>query len=598
LLDIYLKGSLTGIDLAIILNEKNIPFVYLSANSNQSILEQAKLTQPYGFMIKPFREQEILIALEIARYRHENSLEAEQRKIALLKFELKKLKEVEKNINDGLLNAISVLQPYLPFDYLVLGRSEIVEHDQQWVSFLRVSFNEYQRVAIKELLVITGINDNDFNERRKHTPIIIKPIFFNGPDFVSETKSDSLQAILAHQFDLGSKLVFPVIIDQGAPFIFSFYSKSGTIYTNKHISFLKIIQEELSDLANIYANSNISGPKPGEKNLAKIKAGENIVNNLFPDTIGNSQPLLEVLDQVTRVAVVDSSVLILGETGTGKELIAYHIHRLSRRKDNPFIKVNCAALPLNLVESELFGHEKGAFTGAAGKRIGRFELAQNGTLFLDEIGDMPLDIQVKLLRVLQEKEIDRVGGEKSIKINVRIIAATNKNLEQEVAEGRFRLDLFYRLNIFPITLPPLKARKQDINLLVDFFINKYAKLYNMNVRSISKSALSDLMNHDWPGNIRELENQVERCVVSARTDCIESVYITKSKELIADAKAINSFKTIDEVEKEHILIVLEQCNHKVYGPSGAAALLNTPPSTLTSKMKRLGITSSYMAKKD
>jgi transcriptional regulator with GAF, ATPase, and Fis domain len=287
-------------------------------------------------------------------------------------------------------------------------------------------------------------------------------------------------------------------------------------------------------------------------------------------------------------------VLLLGETGTGKELIARAIHNTSSRKDKLMIKVNCATLPTNLIESELFGHEKGSFTGAIERKIGKFEMANNGTLFLDEIGEMPLDLQVKLLRALQEKEIERLGGKSTIKTDVRIIAATNRDLQKEVAEGRFRMDLFYRLNVFPIVLPPLRERKEDIPILALHFLDKYTKNTRQKNFDISGRVMKELINYHWPGNIRELEHLMERSILMTQGNIIKEIHLYNAKEkMINSTKSIQT-KTLEEIERDYIISVLNQCNGKVSGHDGAAELLGLNPSTLSSKMRKLKITKEVL----
>jgi two-component system response regulator HydG len=400
LLDIMLKNDLTGIDLAWELREMQLPFLYISANTNQTTLEAVKATHPYGFMVKPFRERDLIVMLDIAKYRFEQ--------------------------------------------------------------------------------------------------------------------------------------------------------EKGT--------FTEIKTEN--------GNQEIDG------------------------IIGESSLLKEVIEKIKIVAPAETSVLILGESGTGKERVAHAIHDLSAHKSNPIVIVNCAALPHSLIESELFGHEKGAFTGANALRIGKFEQANNGTIFLDEIGELPLDSQVKLLRVLQEKEIQRLGGNKTIKINVRIVAATNRSLEKEVAEGRFRLDLYYRLNVFPIQLPTLKERKEDIEALAYYFLKKYSASSRKNVNSISAEALEQLMQYNWPGNIRELEHLIERNVLLAKTDEIKK-FDLPSNTVNSILENSGKMKSMEEMEKEHIMNALQSCNGKVSGPGGAAELLQMQPQTLYSKMKKLGIKQDY-----
>ncbi|MES2112588.1 MAG: sigma-54 dependent transcriptional regulator [Bacteroidota bacterium] len=407
LLDIFLDGPETGIDLAHTLNKRNIAFVFLSANSNKQTLNAAKATNPYGFLVKPFRERDVLVMLDVALYRH--------------------------------------------------------DHNQK----------EDNGVAKKEL---------------------------------KQEQDDAFKMIK-----------------------------------------------------------------------------------------GASKKLMAVLDEVAVVGKSDVSVLILGESGTGKELVAKAVHQISNRRSKPLVVVNCAALPANLIESELFGHEKGSFTGASEKRIGKFEQADGGTVFLDEIGELPLDLQVKFLRVLQEKEIEPIGGKKKA-VNVRVIAATNRNLIDEMASGRFRMDLYYRLNVFPITLPPLRERKEDIVLLAEHFLKLFSLKEQKQITGFSDHALNALVNYSWPGNIRELENIIERSVLLASGRLITSVSVpVESKPAVSDTFA--KVKTMTENERDHILAALEICNWKIYGEGGAAEMLDMNGNTLHSRMKKLGIEKHISSKK-
>lgn len=391
LLDIYLKGPLTGIDLAMILRDRNIAFVYLSANSTKSTLDAAKATRPYGFLVKPFREKDVLVMLEVAHYLHAHHLES----------------------------------------------------------------------------------------------------------------------------------MLPRVV----------------------------------------------------KNAPK---------DTFHGIIGKSQQLKNVLDHLQIVAPAETSVLILGESGTGKERIAECIHELSPRRNKPLVKVNCAALPATLIESILFGHERGAFTGATERKIGKFELAGKGTIFLDEIGELPTEVQVKLLRALQEKEIERLGGNEVIKTDVRIIAATNRDLEKEMAEGRFRMDLYYRLNVFPLYLPALRERREDIPLLVQHFIAHFSQKIGKATMQIADSFMDELIRHQWPGNIRELENTVERAVLLAQDGVLRQVPMPS-------APGASKPASMEDNERNHIIAVLKKCNGKIFGKNGAAELLGLKVSTLNSRIKKLGI---------
>jgi transcriptional regulator with GAF, ATPase, and Fis domain len=310
----------------------------------------------------------------------------------------------------------------------------------------------------------------------------------------------------------------------------------------------------------------------------------------FEEIISQSKLLDEIFSNIHLVSRTDTTVLLMGETGTGKELFARAIHKQSTRQSKPLIRLNCAALPAQLIESELFGHERGAFTGAIDKRIGKFEVADGGTLFLDEIGELPLELQAKLLRALQEKEIERLGSNKVIKTNVRIIAATNRDLGKEVAAGRFRPDLFFRLNVFPIQLPPLRDRKEDIPLLAAHFIKKMEKKLGRELRGMSSKVLQQLMAYSWPGNVRELEHVIERSAIVSKGNIITALHLPdppgEPPVIITQTWALKTWK---EHEKEYILQVLSQTNGRISGEKGAARILDIPPTTLESKMRKLGI---------
>ena len=309
----------------------------------------------------------------------------------------------------------------------------------------------------------------------------------------------------------------------------------------------------------------------------------------FEEIIGSSSVLKRVLQNVETVATTDSTVLIYGETGTGKELIARAIHNLSDRRERTLVKVNCAAIPTGLLESELFGHEKGAFTGAIDRRIGRFELAHQGTIFLDEVEDIPLDLQSKLLRVLQEQEFERLGSSRTLRVDVRVVAATNASLEQLVEEKKFRSDLYYRLNVFPINVPPLRERPEDIPLLVHFFANKFAQQMKRRIESVPKDTMTALVNYHWPGNIRELQNLVERGVILSRGPSLE-IPLGELKQSTRPVNHVNGSITLESVEREHILRVLSESKWVIGGPAGAAARLGVNRTTLNHRLRKLGIT--------
>ena len=305
--------------------------------------------------------------------------------------------------------------------------------------------------------------------------------------------------------------------------------------------------------------------------------------------IGSSAAIKQILEHVKTVAPLDSTVLIQGETGTGKELIASAIHNLSSRRRNNFVRFNCAAVPAGLLESDLFGHERGAFTGALTRKLGRFEVADKGTLFLDEIGDMPLDLQAKLLRVLQEQEFERLGSTQTVHVNVRVVAATNCDLKTMMAEKQFRNDLYFRLNVFPIRIPPLRERPEDIVQLVKAFVSRFATRMNRRIEEIPDAILEALRHYDWPGNIRELQNFLERSVILSPGPTLqaplESLSLNRSRPAVPGAPL-----TLEEAETRHIIAVLQEVNWVIGGPKGAAEKLGLKRTTLIAKMRRLGIT--------
>jgi formate hydrogenlyase transcriptional activator len=352
------------------------------------------------------------------------------------------------------------------------------------------------------------------------------------------------------------------------------------------------LKDESGKIIRWYGTStDIDNQKKTEERLHS----ENLVlreeidrSSMFGEIVGSSKPIRQLLKQVEKVAPSDSTVLILGETGTGKELIAHALHRRSRRGSRVFVRVNCAAIPQSLIASELFGHEKGAFTGAMQRRVGRFEAANGGTLFLDEVGELPMETQIALLRVLQEKEFERVGSNHPISVDVRLIAATNRDLEAAVAAGAFRQDLFFRLNVFPIAVPSLRERVDDIPLLVEHFVGRFAKAAGKNLRHIDKQTLELLKSYHWPGNIRELQNVVERAVILSETDTfvVDEGWLKGGSTELSQHKGLSA---LDDREVEMIEAALAETHGRISGPSGAAAKLGMPRQTLESKIQRLGI---------
>jgi formate hydrogenlyase transcriptional activator len=369
---------------------------------------------------------------------------------------------------------------------------------------------------------------------------------------------------------------------------FNVSSRAPDSYGETDIQFLSLVAGQIAvAIDNATAYEHIERLKSELDRENQYLREEIKTDHNFEEIIGASAVLKKVLERVSDVAGTDSSVLITGETGTGKELIARAVHQRSKRAQKALIKVNCAALPVGLSESELFGHEKGAFTGAVSRHIGRFELADGGTILLDEIGDLSLEVQAKLLRVLQEREFERVGGTQSIKVDVRVIAATNRNLEEAVKHNRFRADLYYRLNVFPIHLPPIRERRDDIPLLARFFVNRYMIKMGKRIEKIAPDAMDRLVAYSWPGNIRELENIIERAVILCKgpTLHVEDELAPSHPAGTEDLRPL----TLEDVERGHIVKVLEQTRGVIEGHAGAAKILKIHPNTLRSRMQKLGI---------
>jgi len=348
---------------------------------------------------------------------------------------------------------------------------------------------------------------------------------------------------------------------------------------------------ESGEIALLYDATDINERKRTKEQLRDeilVLREEIDSSSMFEEIIGSSKPIRQLLRQVEKVAPSDSTVLILGETGTGKELIARAVHRRSKRANRAFVKVNCAAIPQSLIASELFGHEKGAFTGALQRRVGRFEAANGGTLFLDEVGELPMETQIALLRVLQEKEFERVGSNHPISVDVRVIAATNRDLGAAVAAGTFRADLFYRLNVVPIAVPSLRERAEDIPLLVEYFVARYSRESCKSIRRVSQQTLQRLRGYRWPGNIRELQNVVERAVILSETDIftVEESWLRNEPQ---EPSPNRGLLVLEDREAEIIEAALADTHGRISGPSGAAVKLGIPRQTLESKIRRLGI---------
>jgi formate hydrogenlyase transcriptional activator len=411
------------------------------------------------------------------------------------------------------------------------------------------------------------------------------------PKIFSKEEIQSFEGEIARSLlaeGLQSLCCVPLLRPHGPLGVFVLGSTRQHAFKNEDLSMLEQVAAQLATaIENHRAASEIEVLKQrlgeGRKNLE----GETRRQDEFAEIVGVSAALKQVLDQVATVARSEATVLILGETGTGKELIARAIHDLGRRKDGPFIKVNCAAIPTGLLESELFGHEKGSFTGAISQKIGRMELAEGGTLFLDEVGEIPLELQPKLLRVLQDQEFERLGSNRTIRVNVRMLAATNRNLAESMAQKQFRSDLFYRLSVFPIVLPPLRERREDIPVLVRHFVRKFAARMDRYIEIIPTETVKALEQWQWPGNVRELENMIERSVILSESGVLR-VPLSELQDGTGSA-ANPADTTLDTAERQHILRVLRETRGVIAGPTGAARRLGLKRSTLQSKMQRLNI---------
>lgn len=460
------------------------------------------------------------------------------------------------------------------------------------------------RNTVKETITVCFVKENDSTtkflptNRNKDLPFLTlksKFLFDNDKKSHEITVAEFDQLCLQFEhfryirdkYKISSLLLFKYTSPDGSELFLVFGQK--LVFKNYEIDSLLHVMPQLALVFNnyfVFEEINILKKQlEQEKNYLLDEISS---SNSFQEIIGNSRPIQNVLNKIRQVAPLDATVLIQGETGTGKELIARAIHNLSGRSEQALVKINCAALPAQLIESELFGHEKGSFTGAIEKRIGKFELANGGTIFLDEIGELPLELQSKLLRILQEKEFERIGGKSTIKTDVRVIVATNRNLEEEIAKGTFRTDLYFRINVFPITVPPLRERKEDIPLFVRHFIEKFSKTIGKSLKVLKKTDLDLLLGYDWPGNVRELEHIIERAVIVSNGPNLELKDFMFLKS-IKDNNNLESFRTLEETEREQIITALKLSNGKVTGENSASKLLGINGKTLGSKMRKFGI---------
>ena len=532
------------------------------------------------------------ISIAVANILANEKIQQREREEALKASLVNALNEGE-NWEEKLLGVTRALEEDIPFNIVSFGMMTGTPGTPD-LGFERIGPDEYRTLNIASFLQMAQAGRSATRAMSKKYPPG-QGRFLNGRDFTEASKSDPVKRSMADVFGTKSLMAIAVPIDKERCIYVSFYSQFEDVYRQEHLamfermkpSFMLAMEKQLNYQEVLRLNELIL-----QENVYLEK--ELQLNYNFEEIIGSSEAMQQVFEQVQQVAGINSSVLITGETGTGKELIARALHNYSQRKRRNFVKLNCATLPAQLLESELFGHERGSFTGAHERRIGKFELADKGTIFLDEIGEMPLELQVKLLRVLQEREFERLGGNEVIRTDLRVIAATNRNLQLELRRGRFRSDLFYRLNVFPIHLPALRDRKEDIAELAEYFIEKHNKRIGKKVKRLSDTALEELMSYDWPGNIRELEHIIERSVIIAKTDTLDVVL--EKVPMIVDngsSEKVRPLKTYRKAEIDLILDTLQHTKGKISGVGGAAEILDIPPATLESKMRKFGIKRRY-----
>lgn len=522
----------------------------------------------------------------------------EREKIKSLQVGIQSAFDGHRRLSDKLKEAVHIFQDIIPFDYISFDIN-MPNEIERGVGFERLDNKDFRMITPPGFFKMTGLTNQAF-QKLKADKEINQPCFFNGYDFEVLCEEDDLIKLYHERFKVNTYMVIPLKLSRQGVFNIAFFTKIATSFTDNHLELFGKVESAFTVGLEKYLSQEEILRLNQQLNQEKQYLAEEInINYNFGELVGESEEIKKVFKQIEQVARTGTTVLITGETGTGKEVIARAIHNSSDRKNKPLVKLNCAALPPQLMESELFGHEKGSFTGATGRRIGKFELAHKGTIFLDEIGEMPLELQAKLLRVLQEKEVERVGGNTVIKVDVRIITATNRNLEKEIANNQFRSDLFYRLNVFPIHIPPLRERKADILPLVHHFIKTKSKRIGKNIDGISAESAQQLSNYSWPGNIRELEHVIERGLILSKNNLLkislgEEVtfgLISQNGENDVSSNDLTPFKTktISEAEKELIVNTLDYTQGRVRGEGGAAQLLDIKPTTLEARMKKLGI---------
>lgn len=487
-----------------------------------------------------------------------------------------------------------ILQPELPFELIGFGGGG--EEGEEGGYLERIGLRDYRKINPATMMRLANIPVEEeqriLAEHQRKTYLLVMD-----SKHKRQTEISLMSKAIGKYFRSQSHIYFPLQLSNGRINWISLYSRKANAFSEEHIKLLQEIQTSIIlTLDRLIAYQKIEKLSQQLRQEKEYLQEEIKVNYNFGEMVGNSPALQSVLNQVSQVSDTTTTVLITGESGTGKELIARAIHNNSSRSKKPLVKLNCAALPPQLLESELFGHEKGSFTGASQRRIGKFEIAHKGTIFLDEIGEMPIELQAKLLRVLQEKEFERLGSNRVIKSDIRIIAATNRDLEKAVANRNFRTDLFFRLNVFPIHLPALRERRDDILPLAQHFLKRAARNLGKSISGLSDSACQELMAYDWPGNIRELEHVIERAVILNTGDSLELALEKVQITLPPGQKPTTKFvaKTLNEAEKELILYTLKFCQGRIRGEGGAAQLLAINPNTLDSRMKKLGIVKEHV----
>jgi len=499
--------------------------------------------------------------------------------------------EEEKNRLQMLLEVNSALVPNLnlqdSFPAIAKYIGKVIKHD-----FASIGLYDEAAQCMRKYATYSGEILGPFADQEEYS---VRETFSGQAFLTHEVKIGNREDIASQAYPIyryflqhGIQTIccLPLITRKGALGTLNLASKEENAISPRDISLLKQIAAQIAvAIDNASAYREIAGLKEKLSEEKLYLQGEIRSELNFEEIIGESPVLKRLLEQAKTVAPSDATVLILGETGTGKELIARAVHRMSARKDASFIKLNCAAIPTGLLESELFGHEKGAFTGAISQKVGRLELADKGTLFLDEVGDIPLELQPKLLRVLQDQEFERLGSTRTRRVNIRLVAATNRDLAEGVASKTFRSDLYYRLNVFPVRLPPLRDRKDDIPLLVRYFVQKFARRMNKQIETIPIKAMNELVEWDWPGNVRELENFIERSVILSTGPALT----VPLAELSASPRTTSHPGTLESLEREHILRALRESGGTISGLHGAAARLGLKRTTLQSRMQRMGI---------